>query len=287
MEQPPPGVAVLFMGGLGNQMWQVAAAFVIATKLDCPLYLLPGVFCVNTHKTTPEDYAATIFKDFGTCVACTPETLTTTFPRGVWRRFAPPGFAPWDPPPKPGVLLHSYFQWYPALEPLEAILRAKFLTGLTGALAAVRAAFADLDLEDCAFLHVRRGDYVKLQHIHYVQPLQYYAACLQDFAEAASPSCRTVLVVSDDPAWCQDQPMFQNRAPSVFKFVHCGSGMDELSTLALMALCRAGALCANSTFSWWGAFLGAHGKRSPVYIPRRWIATAEALDLAPAGWRQM
>ncbi len=253
MEQPPPGVAVLFMGGLGNQMWQVAAAFVIATKLDCPLYLLPGVFCVNTHKTTPEDYAATIFKDFGTCVACTPETLASTFPRGVW----------------------------------EAILRAKFLTGLTGALAAVRAAFADLDLEDCAFLHVRRGDYVKLQHIHYVQPLQYYAACLQDFAEAASPSCRTVLVVSDDPAWCQDQPMFQNRAPSVFKFVHCGSAMDELSTLALMALCRAGALCANSTFSWWGAFLGAHGKRSPVYIPRRWIATAEALDLAPAGWRQM
>ena len=42
-------------------------------------------------------------------------------------------------------------------------------------------------------------------------------------------------------------------------------------TLALMSLCKAGAICANSTFSWWGAFLGAHGVRAPVFVPERWI----------------
>jgi hypothetical protein len=38
-----------------------------------------------------------------------------------------------------------------------------------------------------------------------------------------------------------------------------------------MSLCTKAAICANSTFSWWGAYLGAYKFRNKVFVPRDWI----------------
>jgi hypothetical protein len=59
---------------------------------------------------------------------------------------------------------------------------------------------------------------------------------------------------------------------------------DELESLALMSLCRKGAICANSTFSWWGAFLGTYGERAPVYVPEKWISDPPIVSLFPPEW---
>lgn len=50
-----------------------------------------------------------------------------------------------------------------------------------------------------------------------------------------------------------------------------------------MSLCYSGAICANSTFSWWGAFLGAYSQRNPVFVPRNWIRE-KIWNLFPEEW---
>ena len=51
-----------------------------------------------------------------------------------------------------------------------------------------------------------------------------------------------------------------------------------------MSKCHAGAICANSSFSWWGAFLGAYEKRNLVFIPRDWIRNCKVDCLFPDEW---
>ena len=42
-----------------------------------------------------------------------------------------------------------------------------------------------------------------------------------------------------------------------------------------MSLCKSGAIIANSTFSWWGAFLGAHESKSPILYPKTYFDNSQ------------
>ncbi len=75
-----------------------------------------------------------------------------------------------------------------------------------------------------------------------------------------------------------NQDVFRNLPHKVFV-----DEPNELKCLALMSLCEQGFICANSTFSWWGAFLGAYEKRQPVIVPADWFK-GEQLQLFPKGW---
>ena len=87
-----------------------------------------------------------------------------------------------------------------------------------------------------------------------------------------------ILVFSDDIEWVQSQDFFKNPLMKIMNLE------DELDTLACMSLCKGGAICANSTFSWWGAFLGSYGERSPVFVPGHWIGNEQPVKLFPDEW---
>ena len=65
--------------------------------------------------------------------------------------------------------------------------------------------------------------------------------------------------------WVKEQEYFNSEIFEQYE------SSDELESLALMSLCLGGAICGNSTFSWWGAFLGAYSLRNPVFVPKNWI----------------
>ena len=75
-------------------------------------------------------------------------------------------------------------------------------------------------------------------------------------------------------------------APPFFKGVEVVGPSDELLTLAAMSLCEGGAVIANSTFSWWGAMLGAEKAGAPVFYPGRWYKDVQPA-LFPASWTQI
>ena len=99
------------------------------------------------------------------------------------------------------------------------------------------------------FLHIRRGDYLHpFNHHHCVDLGAYYERALALF-----PGDAYVLVCSDDIEWCK--ATLPSRYPSVGSNKWIWFTGDTYATLSAMMGCTLGGICANSTFSWWGAYL--------------------------------
>ena len=255
------GVIPLVMGGLGNQMFIVAAAYVVHKTSGMPLYILENP--PNVHNIKSHDYNKTIFKKFGIHLNILQSDIWSL----GYRQYSPGAFSPWFPKQiQPGIFLDGHFQYYPALHFYEESLRKLFLDGLS---------VPQEDYSKSAFLHIRRGDYLKFSNIHYIQPLAYYEKALQQLMYMKQVD--KILIFSDDIEWVQSQDLFKNPLMKIMNLE------DELDTLACMSQCKGGAICANSTFSWWGAFLGAHGARAPVFVPEKWI-NQPIVKLFPDEW---
>lgn len=126
-------------------------------------------------------------------------------------------------------------------------------------------------------LHVRRGDYVENSGNHPPCPVGYYEEALRHL-----PGGAPVLVFSDDPQWCRTQPLFQGSRWLIV------DGNPNHVDMCLMSLCSHHVI-ANSSFSWWGAWLGRNRDKI-VVAPDRWFgetgytAGFDTRDLVPKGW---
>jgi len=121
-----------------------------------------------------------------------------------------------------------------------------------------------------AFVHVRRGDYVKYKDQHPPCSLDYYREATSLF-----PENTIFLVFSDDIEWCKEK--FEDER---FVFIH---NDEDYIDLYLMTLCK-GAIMANSSFSWWGAWLG---EKEKVIAPALWFGEGSinnTKDLYAQGW---
>lgn len=143
------------------------------------------------------------------------------------------------------------------------------------ALAAVEDRYAELlALPSKTCLHVRRGDYLDPEMPHRPCPPSYYERALE-LVIAGDPDTQ-VLVFSDDVEWCRRElplgdAVFLEENPDWFD-------------LTLMTRCEHH-ICANSTFSWWGAFLSRDP--SPV-VPWLVNTVPEAFRrIHPPHWREL
>ena len=133
-------------------------------------------------------------------------------------------------------------------------------------------------------VHVRRGDYVsnmEANAVHGTCSLDYYQAAISHIAA----SCRApqIFVFSDDPGWARDN--LRTEHPTVF-VTHNGPEHSH-EDLRLMRLCNHHVI-ANSSFSWWGAWLSDRpGKR--VVAPRQWFRASHlnTADLVPPEWTRL
>jgi glycosyl transferase family 11 len=129
-------------------------------------------------------------------------------------------------------------------------------------------------------VHVRRGDYAThdaTRAIHGVLPLDYYRAATARIGAAVHKP--QFFVFSDDPDWCRANLELAGRTTYVDH--NTGRGCEDLR---LMSLCRHQVI-ANSSFSWWGAWLNPR-KDKIVIAPRRWLAdpSVATKDVVPDEW---
>ena len=110
-------------------------------------------------------------------------------------------------------------------------------------------------------LHVRRGDYVTGNR--YIVPQEFYERCVgilkENFPEM------TLYIFSDDLDWCRQH--FNFEIPTYF--VNCNDESRAYEDLVLMSLCKHH-IIANSTFSWWGAWLD-NRIGSLIFAPRKFF----------------
>ena len=105
-------------------------------------------------------------------------------------------------------------------------------------------------------LHIRRTDHLIKPTYHPVLPLSYYEEALSKF-----PSDLPVSVFSDEPHWVNMQDFFSDD-----RFLVSESG-DNITDMCLMRMCQY-QIMANSTYSWWGAWLS---DSKDVIAPRLWF----------------
>jgi hypothetical protein len=130
-------------------------------------------------------------------------------------------------------------------------------------------------------MHVRRGDYVsdpRAAEFHGNLTPAYYRRALELVtADAPHPA---VYVFSDDPVWSRQN--LELGVPAVFVDSRAQHPCVDMSLLRDCAH----VVTANSSFSWWGAWLGDRDGRT-VVAPDRWFAHDPARHIAPARWHRM
>lgn len=131
-------------------------------------------------------------------------------------------------------------------------------------------------------VHIRRGDYVN--HPEFSKTfgfigLEYYEKAMQ-LVEAKFPDCR-FFIFTDDKPWVSEH--FKNKEE--LTFVDNNGPDADLDDLHLMKLCKHN-IIANSSFSWWGAWLNDSPDKL-VVAPERWFKnqpTWNTKDLLPDSW---
>jgi hypothetical protein len=151
------------------------------------------------------------------------------------------------------------------------------------------------DLENPIFLHVRRGDYLVKPEAHPACAISYYEKALEHF-DKESP----VLVFSDDIDWCKEQDLFQGDRFMLSEYNEkypqtCDTlygrqqALIPYFDLCLMSLCTGG-IIANSTMSWWGAWL-IKNPTQPIVAPNPWFGSLyqhyNMSDLLPNNWLEV
>lgn len=110
------------------------------------------------------------------------------------------------------------------------------------------------------FIHVRAGDYLN-NKTHFVDLRRYYKRCIHQIQQRDTKA--TFLVFSDDNPRA-DAMMREYDVP-----FRVSETKDTVDVLREMSSCS-GAICANSSFSWLGAFF--QKGRTAIYMPSVWIA---------------
>jgi hypothetical protein len=129
-------------------------------------------------------------------------------------------------------------------------------------------------------LHIRRGDYAHNQvalNTHGLLPLSYYNNAISLIGEkVATP---TLFIFSDDANWAKLN--LKTSYHSVF--VDNNHGSESYVDMQLMSLCKHN-IIANSSFSWWGAWLNCNPHKV-VIAPRRWFVNEPTIhDHIPEQW---
>ncbi len=124
-------------------------------------------------------------------------------------------------------------------------------------------------------IHIRRGDYATSDS-NFILPVSYYRKAIEYITNRiAHPE---FFVFSDDPAWAAENLQVSNAV-----FVSHNANHNSYRDMQLMSCCSHN-IIANSSFSWWGAWLNAN-KEKIVIAPAKWLLWMEGTrDIIPENW---
>jgi hypothetical protein len=286
------------MGGIGNQMFQYAAARRLAHVHNVPLKLDLNWFD-DCKADSPRPYELHVYAI--TALFASKEEIRglTMSDASRWRslfmRFAGPAnpyrwrayvrerhfhFDPDILKLQDDVYLDGYWQSEKYFKDIEDIIRQEFT--VKGEPDARNRQTADMIKgSEAVSIHVRRGDYVtnpSTGKYHGICSLDYYRKAMAMIASRVKDS--QFIAFSDDPAWVKDN------LTSVYPLTCIDfNGPDRANMdMHLMSLCKHH-IIANSSFSWWGAWLCTNPDKI-IIAPKKWFNNQDinTTDLMPEKW---
>lgn len=287
-------IIIKLKGGLGNQLFQYALGRALSSRSGMALKLDASSYrqdALRNYRLQHLRIAADL-ADEGEIEALNPSKdhyaawLTR---RCKWalqpfyrRSYVKERGFPFDPEIlkiRQPVYLNGYWQsekYFDSLRPrlLEELLPAAPVAPENAALAAEMRACESVSL------HIRRGDYVanpEALKVHGVVPLDYYRAAAAKMVSALERP--RFFIFSDDMEWVRENLDVGHP----LSFVGVDRRNADHEDLHLMSQCRH-QIIANSSFSWWGAWLNRNPDKI-VLAPKQWFAAPiDTRDLIPEGW---
>ena len=248
-------------GRFGNQMFQYAALRGIAAKHGYEWCIPPGP--TTDDEFTDEENEHKLFMAFKMSGVFEKKTVDGKRVHGSKVKTFPAPYQQegsftfdqelFDTCPD-NINLYGYFQSEKYFKYIEDEIRKDF-TWRDDGRNLCQDLFNSIDGEAIS-LHIRRTDHLVKPTYHPVLPISYYEEALSKF-----PPNIPVLVFSDDPMWCHDEAFFGDD-----RFMISDSG-DNITDMCLMSMCDY-QIMANSTYSWWGAWLS---NSENVIGPKLWF----------------
>lgn len=140
-----------------------------------------------------------------------------------------------------------------------------------------------MEKENSISIHVRRGDYTSKNNVAYYGNIcteRYYENAMK-YMEERIENCRFYFF-SDDIEDIKEHYRMKN---AVYVERSMFDAYEDWYDMYLMSVCKHN-IIANSTFSWWGAWLNQHDGRI-VVAPTKWINTCDYQDIYPGEWIQI
>lgn len=281
-------------GGLGNQMFAYAAAYVFAKERNSNLKI--ALTHLQNHaefkNETPRDFQLDFFNikcEFASKEEV--ERVKKNYSKGfsfltkldefliLYNIIKYPLFSNISP----DVYMNSYFQnekyFVQYSDEIRELftLRKKFLT---------KDFIKVRDLirgeKDSVSIHIRRGDYVtnkKANKWHGTLGEEYYYNALRYLEIQKGVTNPNLFIFSDDCDWVKENLDFGDRV------VHYISDrFNPAQSIILMSECK-NHIIANSSFSWWGAWLNRN-KKKVVIAPSKWLAHGDGphKGIVPKSW---
>ena len=138
-------------------------------------------------------------------------------------------------------------------------------------------------------MHFRIGDYVKASHVHPVLDIEYYKKALKVLYEKIPNLSEKYYILyffePIDKDVVYDKIKLLQQEYQDIEFRPCNENIEDWKQMLLMSNCSHNIL-ANSTFSWWGAYLNNNLEKI-IYYPRCWLAdnlNKDTKDLFPEKW---
>jgi len=286
------GITATLMGGLGNQLFQYSAARSVAHLLECPVFVDVSRLGVSLAGDTSREFELEWLVD--------PEQVISTGHNAKASRIARRLIARLDPTTRTGTFqeagfpyddrvlniqigttLVGYFQSWRYFDDIASSLRTEFHRK------APRSPWFDSVMHEfensgpCIAVHVRRGDYLRSNNSAYHGLLgpDYYKTALEVLSTREVSG--RLAVFSDEPDLALQ--VLGDRGDDAY-VVRAPQDAHPMESIALMSRCSA-VVTANSSFSWWGAWL-ADPALTTVVSPAPWMANPllDDRDLRPTKW---
>ena len=288
-------ITVLINGGLGNQLFQVFAALAAAIRNGDTCYFLYTPRDATGKRAT---YWNTLFHNLRSMTVLSTQANVQRFMQLPVHQ--EPGFRYSKLPRKTAMnstplKLVGYFQSDKYFNDVRDEIYDKLQ--LLEQQEHIRAMFAESSWFSggsgtmTVAMHFRIGDYAHIQEAHPILSLEYYRRALQHIVDHAPGIDKiNVLIFSEarDNAVIVDR-MHQLKADPAFlrcRFHKVPDIIEDWKQMLLMSVCDNN-IIANSTFSWWGAYLNQNPGKTVCY-PSTWFGPAlqmhDTRDLFPAEW---
>lgn len=288
-------IVVQLIGGLGNQMFQYALGRSLAIKRNVPLKLDASWFENIENVNTNREYE---LKNYPIAAQ-----IVDTSKMKIGEEYASPrrlpfrGFFAKNPLSvysEPSAAFHkevlqlpdnSYLVGYWQNENYfkeirQTILLKEFKPNKLSTYSQKTA--EQIKKQPSVSLHIRRGDYAnnpQTNKFHGLTPVAYYTKAL-GYIQNKCPDLQ-IFVFSDDISWCKANLPFTKEAT----FVNGNKPERSCEDMYLMKLCDHN-IIANSSFSWWGAWLNENPHKI-VVAPKTWFQDRKAnqkADIVPRDW---